>query len=298
MTPLERRYRRLLLAYPRVYRTARGHELLGDLLEGADPGRRTPEAKEAGGLVVGGLRERVRHAARGNAWWDGLHVGVTAVLALQFAVLLPYAASIPVWGSLSALALVAALRGRIWLALPLVLLTGAKAVAIAAARQPFDVTLLPVYPSFLAAEPLFETSAPVTEAFGYGLACCGLLVLAVRGGPPRARSWWWCAAVPLAAWAGPTWLSADTPVPLSLSRLAVELTALGLAIWAGRTARDHRWALASAFYLLMVSAQFAEHLTELTRQHLAYWGLLAFLTVAAAFVPHGRRHRSPIDHAP
>ncbi|GLX00495.1 hypothetical protein [Microtetraspora sp. NBRC 16547] len=291
MTPLERRYRLLLLAYPPAYRAAHGKELLGVLLDCAAPGRTTPEVRESAGLVTGGLRERVRHAARGSAWRDGLHLGATAVMAVQLAVLLPYAGSIPLWVVLSALALLAVLRGRVRIALPLALLTGAKAVAIASGRQLLDVTLLPVYPSFLTARPMFVASSPATVAVGYGLACCCLLALAAREAPPRTRSWWWWAAVPFAAWAGPAWMAEGTPFPISLSRMALELAVLGLAVWAARLAGDPRWALAAALYLLVVSTQLGEHLAMLTPQHLAYWGLLVLLTALAALVPYGGRRR-------
>ncbi|GAA3096631.1 hypothetical protein [Streptosporangium carneum] len=293
MTPLERRYRWLLFAYPPGYRAAHGQELLGVLLDCAAPGRTTPEVREAVGLVTGGLRERVRQAARGDAWRDGLHLGVTVVMTAQLAVLLPYAGSIPGWVALSALALLAVLRGRVRLALPLVSLTGAKAMAVATAWQPVDVTLLPVYPGFLTAEPLFAASAPVTVALGYGFVCCGLLALAAGSGPPRTRSWRWAAAVPFAAWTGPGWMPEGTPLPLSLSRTVLELAVLCLAVWAARTARDLRWALAAVVYLLAVSVQLGEHLAELTRQHLAYWGLLVFLTALTALVPYGHRRRVP-----
>ncbi|MEU0564973.1 hypothetical protein ABZ297_06200 [Nonomuraea sp. NPDC005983] len=293
MTPLERRYRWLLLAYPRAYRAAHGRELLGVLVDCAAPGRTVPEFREAAGLVAGGLRERVRHGAGGNAWWDGLHLGVTAVLALQLATLLPYAGSIPLWVALSGVALLAVLRGYARPALPVVLLTGVKATAIASGWQPVDVTLLPVYPSFLAREPLFGTSGPVVVALGYGLAWFGLLALAFRGGTVRTRSWCWWGAVPLAAWAGPAWMPEGTPYPIGLSRLVLELALLCLGVWAARTARDPRWAVAAACYLTAVSLQLGEHLTGLTNQHLGYWGLLAFLTVAAAFVPFGYRRQVP-----
>ncbi|MEV0716942.1 hypothetical protein [Asanoa sp. NPDC050611] len=58
MNPLERRYRRLLLAYPRGYRRARGEELVTTLLEGAPPDRTRPAVAEAWDLVRGGLRQR------------------------------------------------------------------------------------------------------------------------------------------------------------------------------------------------------------------------------------------------
>ncbi|GAA4223977.1 hypothetical protein FHR32_003058 [Streptosporangium album] len=46
MTALERRYRQLLLAYPRGYRSAYGDELIGLLLDTADPGSSLPPPKE------------------------------------------------------------------------------------------------------------------------------------------------------------------------------------------------------------------------------------------------------------
>ncbi|MFF4778850.1 hypothetical protein [Microtetraspora fusca] len=294
MTPLERRYRLLLLAYPPAYRAAHGAELVGVLLDCAAPDRTTPELREAAGLLAGGLRERVRHAARGSAWRDGLHLGATAVMAVQLAAMLPYAGSIPLWMVLSALALLAVVRGRVRLALPLVLLTGVKAVAIASGWQVVDVTMLPVYPSFLTDRPMFVASAPATVAVGYGLVCCCLLALAV-GEAPRTRSWWWLAAVPFAAWAGPQWMAQETPAPISLSRMILEVAVLGLAVWAARVAGDQRWGLAAALYLLVVSDQLGEHLDVLTRQHLAYWGLLALLTALAAFVRYGGRRRVLLD---
>lgn len=293
MTPLERRYRLLLLAYPRAYRAAHGEELLGVLLDCAEPGRTVPEARQAAGLVGGGLGERVWHAARGDAWRDGLHLGVTAVMAAQLAVLLPYAQRIPLWVLASAFGLVAVVRGRVWAALAGAALSGAKAMMIAAAWQPVDVTLLPVYPGFLAERPLFAASGPAIVAVGYAVVCCGLLVLAA-GARPRRRSWWWPAAVPLAAWAGPAWMPDGAAPAIGLGRLALEVGALCLAVWAARKARDARWALAASLYLLVVSAQLAEHLAGLTRQHLAYWGLLAVLTAAAAFVP-GDHRRAVLD---
>jgi hypothetical protein len=56
---LERRYQRLLLAYPRRYRRARGAELLTTLLEAAPAGRRWPTWAETVDLLVGGLRCRL-----------------------------------------------------------------------------------------------------------------------------------------------------------------------------------------------------------------------------------------------
>ncbi len=289
--PLERRYRRLLLAYPRPYRRAHGDELLDVLLEDAAPGRRMPVLREAWGLLTGGLRSRVTHQATGSAWEDGLHLGVTAVAVANLAALLPYARELPLWTLLSASALLAILRGRPRTAFALTLLTAVKAVALASGRQWFDVTVLPVHPGGLSGRALFQDSDPFLVAAGYAIVLIGLVVLVSLRRPARARSWWWWAAVVPVAWAGPAWMAEGTEHPISLSRMAVEAVALGLAVTGGYLARDHRWAMASGIYLLVVLAELGFHVQQLGRQHLAYAGILVLLTVAAAFVPlRQRRH--------
>jgi hypothetical protein len=57
-TPLERRGRWLLRAYPAQYRRERGEEILGTLLETTPAGRAWPRARDIRGLAVGGLRAR------------------------------------------------------------------------------------------------------------------------------------------------------------------------------------------------------------------------------------------------
>ncbi|MEU5940373.1 hypothetical protein ABZ807_14530 [Micromonospora sp. NPDC047548] len=63
MTELERRYLRLLRAYPADYRRARGTEIVGTYLDLAGPERRWPSSADAADLVRGGLRQRLRAAA-------------------------------------------------------------------------------------------------------------------------------------------------------------------------------------------------------------------------------------------
>jgi hypothetical protein len=58
VTPLERRYRWLLRAYPAWYRRDRAAEMLATLLEASPPGRRWPSLRDARALVTGGLRVR------------------------------------------------------------------------------------------------------------------------------------------------------------------------------------------------------------------------------------------------
>jgi hypothetical protein len=57
---LERRYRRLLLAYPRAYRRRHGTEIVTTLLEMAEAGQNRPGRSEAWHLLAGGARQRLR----------------------------------------------------------------------------------------------------------------------------------------------------------------------------------------------------------------------------------------------
>jgi hypothetical protein len=58
VTPLERRCRWLLFAYPAWYRRRRAGEMLGTLLEASGPGQSWPSLRDARALVTGGLRVR------------------------------------------------------------------------------------------------------------------------------------------------------------------------------------------------------------------------------------------------
>ncbi|MBG6063948.1 hypothetical protein [Micromonospora ureilytica] len=62
MSDLERRYLRLLRAYPADYRRARGAEIVGTYLDLAAPDQRWPAPADAADLVRGGLRQRLRAA--------------------------------------------------------------------------------------------------------------------------------------------------------------------------------------------------------------------------------------------
>ncbi|WP_327041580.1 hypothetical protein OG400_32220 [Micromonospora ureilytica] len=62
MNDLERRYLRLLRAYPAEYRRSRGAEIVGTYLDLAAPGRRWPSTADAADLLRGGLRQRLRAA--------------------------------------------------------------------------------------------------------------------------------------------------------------------------------------------------------------------------------------------
>jgi hypothetical protein len=70
---LARRYRRLLLCYPRAYRRSRGEEIVATLLEAAAPGRTRPSLREVTNLIRHGLRCRLgRPASRTIVVWAAL----------------------------------------------------------------------------------------------------------------------------------------------------------------------------------------------------------------------------------
>jgi hypothetical protein len=72
---LERRYRRLMRAYPRHYRAGHGSEIVTTLLDLAEAGHARPGAGQMLHLVLCGLRQRFRLPARRPLAW------VAAVLA-------------------------------------------------------------------------------------------------------------------------------------------------------------------------------------------------------------------------
>ncbi|MFI7302898.1 hypothetical protein ACIBM8_06750 [Micromonospora aurantiaca] len=82
---LEKRYRMLLRAYPAGYRRERADELIDTLIGDEPTTRRWPSARQAASLVRGGLRVYGGStAARPTAvlFWQGIHLGAVAVLAL------------------------------------------------------------------------------------------------------------------------------------------------------------------------------------------------------------------------
>ncbi|MFF0306776.1 hypothetical protein ACFYSC_05070 [Streptosporangium sp. NPDC004379] len=290
---LERRYRRLLLCYPRRYRAEHGGEIIATLLETAEPGRALPPLREARALVSGGLRARIVAAADRPAWLDGLHLGVTALCAVQLATLVPYAASVPIWASLSALALLLVLRGRVRLALPVVALVAAKVCAITLGHPWLDPTLLPVdAPPAWHAGALYGGGGPVAPMVGYGLTFLGLLVLTPHRGRLGRRSWLWLPAVPLLAGADPAGLDFGRGGDaLDMVRTGLELALLLFAARAGHVARDPRWAVAAGVHLVAVCAVYAENLGVHSEPDLAHLAVVLLATALAAAVPYrARRH--------
>ena len=90
---LARRYEALLRAYPRTWRAERGEEMLGTLLDAAEPGRRTPSVREAVSILVQGTKERAglrRRRTAGAVWSEGLRIGALVLQAQNLLALLHF----------------------------------------------------------------------------------------------------------------------------------------------------------------------------------------------------------------
>jgi hypothetical protein len=97
-TGLERRYRRLLAAYPQSFRREQEEEMMAVLMSGTQPGQRRPGPAEAVDVIISGLRMRLRRAGSESAsprWAEALAVfsviGPLAILLTTLlAVVVPY----------------------------------------------------------------------------------------------------------------------------------------------------------------------------------------------------------------
>jgi hypothetical protein len=90
---LERRYRRLLRAYPKVWRAENETALLATLDEAAFPGQKRPKMRESKSLLANGLRTRVRPSSvdrssalrQGLVWGSMAWLGVFATVPILWA---------------------------------------------------------------------------------------------------------------------------------------------------------------------------------------------------------------------
>jgi hypothetical protein len=87
---LERRYRRLLIAFPADHRREYGEEMIGVLLASTPECRRRPRLGDVFDLISGGLRARLRQSGVGLSdarWPDALAVCSVALSAILLAAL-------------------------------------------------------------------------------------------------------------------------------------------------------------------------------------------------------------------
>ncbi|GAA1290180.1 hypothetical protein Psi02_15940 [Planotetraspora silvatica] len=282
---LERRYRNLLRAYPKVYRQWHGEELIGTLMAASDPETRRPALRETFALITGGFAARARNArAAGAPWWaDGLQLGVLAVATTTFAlrVTLIYGFR-PIWALGSIVLIVAIIRGWVRLALPLALIA-----ALDASR------FLVLHNDAWQVADFGPAYVEASNILPYWLIVAGLAVLAVRPGKGLpTRSWAWLLILGLCWGLQFVYPYYDGSLTWMLFRAGVEVLVLSAALWATVAVRDARWALAAAVYLIPGLTYLGENLSMHGRKGFAYWGLLTLL-VLASFVA-ARRTRQKV----
>lgn len=93
-TPLERRYRRLLAAYPRAFRHENEEEILAVLLACAEDGQQRPGPAAAADLIKGAVRMRLRMAGQPPRAVRAAIRLMYAGVAAQFAALVVYIATL------------------------------------------------------------------------------------------------------------------------------------------------------------------------------------------------------------
>ncbi len=175
VTPLERRCRLLLRAYPVWYRRERAWEMLDTLLETCPPGRRWPSIRDARSLVIGGLRVRGALVWCLSILWAGLGAagaGYIFILSTH----LPVTTScdlLQCWvGEPGVIIIAAKLGGMAWLLLTIPVLVaglrrllgrGLQAAAWAGAWVAGLALMVPVAD--------WQTSAPVVLSCSKGQGC-------------------------------------------------------------------------------------------------------------------------------
>jgi hypothetical protein len=246
VSPLERRCRLLLLAYPAAYRRDRGEEIMGTLLEATPDGRKRPAVRDARALILGGLRARAAQN-RGLSTAANLRfavfLGVALFLSLHaFGYVDDFVASklgpagVPNYGPsgwpalLSGLA-IAATVVLVWAGRRLVV--GAAGLAAAAAV------------CYTAASSQGELAGQLVIQ----LLCLTAVVALARRMERPAYAWLWLIGVVVAVFTVPGFFQVLTYSTYLAFGLLVCVLAVSLA-WIGIDARP---AVALASYLLLFS---------------------------------------------
>lgn len=259
-------YRRILRAYPEQHRD----ELLGTLMEAY--GDRIPSARESLALVRGAFAAHARRrATRPVRWWaDGLHLAALGLAIAAFGTVLVELRDAPARPIVCAVLVLAVLRGRFRLALPI-------AVFIALQNDLGDL----LWTHDRSTDWRFGASLWVTVAV--------LLVVTVRGPHGRhPRSWWWLA-IPAAGLLNPLVVS----VPVLEIQAFAESGLLFAGLCATVAARDLRWLLAVAVYLIPgVLGNFDDlHMRMHSPMNIAYYGTLFGILLATAIAAYDGRRR-------
>ncbi|MFB4300904.1 hypothetical protein [Actinomadura sp. NTSP31] len=266
-------YRLFLRAFPPACRVEYEAEIVGTLLN--DTSRRGPSLRETAGLLTAGFAARTRAATNVPWWADGLHLGLLTLASANLAYGIADHSSLW-WLAVSAVLVVALLRGRALVALPFAL-----AVALSTGRAMLLGTQATSSPSQILG-PAYHNWVSLAP---YGVLAIGAVALATgrpaRSRRLRARPLWWLV-IPAASLTltympgnqeyGETW---------QLVRAGTEAVLLLAGVLATATARSPRWALAAAIYVLPgVTSPLINPPSN--AQDIGYWSSLTGLLLAMA----------------
>ncbi|MGE5156000.1 MAG: hypothetical protein ACM3JP_00705 [Betaproteobacteria bacterium] len=267
---LERRYRRLLRAYPRGYRALRGEEMLATLLETATPGQQRPSRTDTMDILSGALRVRLGiNAVPGFA--AGLRIAgpINLVLATGFALLLwrsvappPMSTVVGVAWLLAAAVQLVAPRWLAWAVLVAWLATLAAAITVAVGGAAATFWVVFSHGAFSGPpggpDQTYLAYASVRGVMFMGQLVCGLIALVSAGTvhwrPSRAER----VAVVLAAVGLPglallrsarsTWPSGISPLwTYGLILLPIGILVFGAVMAVTRRSTGGLWAALLAY---------------------------------------------------
>jgi hypothetical protein len=254
--PLERRYRQLLLAYPRAYRQEREAELLDTLLELSPPGQHRPSPRQSAALLLAGLQVRVngepgRHSPR-HFWLGALRTAFLLLLAGQCVIAVR---------TLGYTAPVTAVP-ELLLGAGTVIATAVAVAAVAASRYRLAIPLA------LAASVLTQLSLATTLAGGVlqhpvstvlAVLLPTVLIVPLLRSPVPAGRWHWQVAVPLLAVGLPVTsglLLSRLPAGVGVAIPVLTLAMLALCLVWGRLV-DPRAPISLGLLILAAMAFFA-----------------------------------------
>lgn len=195
---LEMRYRRLLAVYPAEHRRAYAEEMVGVLMEGAQPGQRRPSLRETADLMWCGLAARAGRGARmfrGAGWPDAAAVAgligavlLAAVAGRRLATSIPiireYGAGVlPAYGVDGGQLIDVGLRALVWLAVVAAALARLRRTTAALA-----ILGLLVEVAAIAVWTPTEAFRPIRMSWALTLSALVVLLLAAarRARPPAA----------------------------------------------------------------------------------------------------------------
>jgi hypothetical protein len=245
MSPLERRSRVLLWAYPAEYRRERGEEIIATLLEASPEGRSRPSLRDARSLVAAGLRARAALNRRSTTAVNlrlavlagtSIYLGLIAAGDVDDFVASRINRGVPTygpfgWPALVAGVLIGVLVVLVWLARRPVVI-GAAALAAAAAAG---------YVGFSSQQIGFV----VVE-----LACLAAVVALTVRAQGRSAAWLWLIGAVVATLILPGYLQYVT-YRWTYIALAVEIGIVVVAL--ASVVIDARLLVAVATYLLLLS---------------------------------------------